>query len=419
MAVMLVVMIGKVNDWMPGLTWLPLAKVAFFFTVIYAYRARRSLVPVRVTSLRSAKPAIAFLVLSILSVCFSIYRSNTLIASESTLIYLITFVVLVKITQTLQDLQRMLLALALSAASLSIGLLVHFTGGRAHINDNFDPNDIAYVLDTLLPIVVALGAGYSTGRRWLSYGLAAATVLAILFTGSRGGEIGLGIVGLGMLAYPLSFTKGGELRPFSPGSMLVKLAFLGLLAVAVWSHLPDVTRERLTSLEDLQHDYSADSNLNSSRELIWRRDIELTLQRPIGYGMDAASAVDGRLAGGAYYTAHNSFVQAFVELGALGLLLFVYSYYVTWKELGTATKLGRQRPVDGHDPAKIALYARALRLALAGNIASGFFLSQAYSPCLWELVAICASFVRIVGTSPISTGERATVSEPIRAGTSS
>jgi O-antigen ligase len=397
MAIFLIVMVGKVTEWVPGISGLPLAKVAFVFVVISTARVWQKLVPVRVRSLRIAKSAISFLVLSMLSVFFSIYKSNTLITSESSIIVLVAFVTLIKITQSMREVETMLLALVGCAISLTVGVLFNYSGGRAHINDNFDPNDIAYVLDTLLPIVIAYGVAHSRRRKWLGYTLALMMILVILLTSSRGGAIGLGVVALLLFAYPLKFSKTGELRGFAPVGTVVKLAFLAMLGVLVWGKLPEDTRDRLATLMDLQHDYNADPHLNASRTVLWRRDIELTLQRPIGYGAGSASAVDGR-AGGWYRTAHNSFVQAFVELGVLGLALFVSIYVVTWKELGKLVRRGRQRASD-RATATAALYARALRIGLLGNAVAGFFLSQAYSSCLFMTVAICAALVRLAPTT--------------------
>jgi O-antigen ligase len=412
MAILLIVMVGKVTEWVPGIYELPLAKVAFFFTVAYWIREHKKLVPVRVRSLRIAKPVIAFFVLSILSVFFSIYKSNTLIASEASVVVLLTFVVLLKITQTMRDVERMLLALAASAISLTAGVLLNFSGGRAHINSNFDPNDIAYVLDTLLPIVIALGVAQSRRRKWFAYGLALIVIIAILLTGSRGGAIGLAVVALAVFAYPLNFAKTGELRGFAPGGLIVKVALLAALGAAVWGSLPAETRERLATLEDLQHDYNADPHLNASRTVLWRRDIGLALQRPIGYGLGSAAAADGR-AGGQYRTSHNSIVQAFLELGVLGLVLFISSYVITWKELARVRRRGQQNAVD-HEIVKAALYARALRIALLGNIVAGFFLSQAYSFCLWMTVAICAALARIAAPVPLATDASAQPKTPVR-----
>jgi O-antigen ligase len=203
----------------------------------------------------------------------------------------------------------------------------------------------------------------------------------------------LGVVLLATTAFPLDIAKNGQLKQFAASGMLVRWGLIALMGVAVWGHLPQESQERLLTLLDLKHDYNADPNSNASRTVLWRRDIGLALQRPIGYGMGCASAVDG-LNGGQYRTAHNSLVQAFVELGVLGLWLYLATYYVTWRELGRITAAGRLQASD-KESSQVALYARAFRIALAGNLAAGFFLSQAYSASLWMLIAVCAAFVRI------------------------
>jgi O-antigen ligase len=394
LAIFLAVLVGKAAEWVPGMAGIPLVKIAFIFTLLYAYRARASFVPVRVRSLRIARPAVAFLILSILSIFFSIYKSFTLLSIQISIIYLLSFTVLIKITQTQRDVERLLIALAIAGVSLSFGLLLSYTGGgRAHINSNFDPNDIAYELDTLLPLVLALRGGRSRPHRLLLNLAAAAMVAAILLTGSRGGAIGLGVVLLATTAFPLDIAKSGQLKQFAAAGMLVRWGLIALTGLAVWGHLPQESQDRLLTLLDLKHDYNADPNSNASRTVLWRRDIGLALQRPIGYGMGSASAVDG-LNGGQYRTAHNSLVQAFVELGVLGLWFYLATYYVTWRELGRITAAGRLQASD-KESSQVALYARAFRIALAGNLAAGFFLSQAYSASLWMLIAVCAAFVRI------------------------
>jgi hypothetical protein len=64
--------------------------------------------------------------------------------------------------------------------------------------------------------------------------------------------------------------------------------------------------------------------------------------------------------------------------------------------------------VPDKESGHLALYARAFRIALAGNLAAGFFLSQAYSASLWMTVAVCAAFVRIASrTTPAATAAAA------------
>jgi O-antigen ligase len=149
----------------------------------------------------------------------------------------------------------------------------------------------------------------------------------------------------------------------------------------------------MATLVNLGDDYNADPNENGSRLLIWKQDIGMVWKRPIGYGLGSAELVDG-LAGGQYRTAHNSFVETLVELGVIGLLIYIRVLTITWRDLGRVIMVA-QDPAAGEEEQRAALYARALRTALAGNLAAGLFLSQAYSADQWMLVAIAASFVRV------------------------
>jgi O-antigen ligase len=397
MAVLLVVMVGKAGELLPLISGLPVLKIAFVFTAIYFNRVSVLYAPVRVMSLPLARVAIAFLSLAAFSIVFSVYKSLTLEGCYLAAIYIITFVMVLKTTQTMKDVERLLLALAVAGSSLSIAVLLDFKGGRAHINSKFDANDLAYSLDTVLPIVLALRGRVWGVRRALVTGLALAMCMAVLLTASRGGLLGLMVVLIAVSFCPLDLAKNGQLRRRNIAAVVITMAFLAGLGTVLFAYLPGSSQEHLLTLVHPEQNYNLSTTLNSSRRVIWARDTRLALERPIGYGMGTAGFVDGVYGHGQYRTAHNSVVQAFVELGALGLYLYLASYYVAWRQLG------RIRPADPRDgpdsdAAKAALYARALRIALLGNFAVGFFLSQAYSAPLWMMLAICCAFVRVAPT---------------------
>lgn len=378
---------------MPGLSSIPLAKICFLLAAISAYRGQVRLSPVRVRSLKIARPAIAFMMLAIVSVAFSIYKSNTLMISQGVIIDLLALTLLLKVAQTYGDVRCLLVGFAWATASLGLGVVLYFRGGRGYINDNFDPNEIAYVLDTGLPLVFALRSQMVGIRRLVMSAVVVVIVLSVILTGSRGGAIGLAAVTAATIVFPISLDADGKLRRFSLMRTLARVAILSAALTIAWGYLPAETQERMSSLLDLRSDYNADPTLNASRTVIWKRDVQLALERPIGYGLGSAEAVDG-LHGGQYKTAHNSIVESLVELGILGMILFLYSYVVAWRELGRVRATGQRADADDSS-ITAALYARAIRVALVGNVAAGFFLSQAYSPALWLLLATAAALVRI------------------------
>jgi O-antigen ligase len=166
--------------------------------------------------------------------------------------------------------------------------------------------------------------------------------------------------------------------------------------------LPVDVRDRFLTLGNLSGDYNTSLTDNQSRLLVWSRDVEATLKRPIGFGIGTAPAVDGIL-GGNYMTAHNSVVQCFVELGFLGLLFYFRSCYQSWRGLRKLEKSSRAVPTTNRESveacASVALYARALRMSLLGNFVAGAFISQAYAPILWTLVGLVGALLAIADTN--------------------
>jgi hypothetical protein len=394
-------MVGKVGDWVPGLSSIPLVKIAYLIAAISAYTgAGRTLAPVEVRSSKITRAALIFLALAIASFVFSIYKSSTVSNGFYVLILILTLMLVLRVAQNLWDVRKLMLGFAAAGVSLSIGLVLNYHGGRAFINDNFDPNDIAYALDTILPLVLALRQRLSRLGWLLMNAFAVVIVLAILLTGSRGGAVGLCVVMAAGTAFPLGRDARGALKKFSLRPTLVRCAILVLTVALAWGYLPADTQQRMATLLDLSNDYNADATENGSRLLIWKQDIAMVWKRPIGYGLGSAELVDG-LAGGQYRTAHNSFIQVLVELGVLGLLIYLHVIYTTWKELGRVIRTGQDLAADEEEQ-KAALYARALRTALLGNLAAGFFLSQAYSAGLWMLLATAATLVRIMIPKPRS-----------------
>jgi O-antigen ligase len=395
LSIFIAIVAGRYAEWVPGLASIPLAKVAFLLALVSTLRARDYLPKVRVLTVPIVKPAICFLSLAIISIAFSVYKSQSLNQVYGVIVSLMSFVLLVKVTQTLDDLERLFKGLTVAAGGLALATIFSYSGGRAQINSNFDPNDLAYGLVSILPMIRVLGMT-ATKRRSLFNGMVVATIIAVLLTGSRGGVLALVVEVLLLVAFPLGFAKNGGLKRFHLGRFVIVIAVIAALCAAMWGFLPMEARERAATLLELQNDYNMTSSKDGRTE-IWRLDIAAVWQRPIGYGLGSSEYVNG-LIGGHYRAPHNVFVQSFVELGIPGLTLFVLSYLVTFWRTGKVSRLGKSG-AEGSG-AKAALYARALRVGLAANLVAGFFLSHAYDALPWILIAICAALVRIGGELP-------------------
>jgi O-antigen ligase len=107
--------------------------------------------------------------------------------------------------------------------------------------------------------------------------------------------------------------------------------------------------------------------------------------------------VDVRM-GGKFRAPHNSYLEVLVELGFLGLLLFMRMYVLSWRALQKV----RHNLLAGavsEEQDQVLVFARMLQVALVGNAVSGFFLSMAYNTLLWVLFAVVIACVSLVATT--------------------
>lgn len=245
-----------------------------------------------------------------------------------------------------------------------------------------DPNDLALVL--LFPASFALGLLCTRGLprldRLFGLGTFLVLALAILATQSRGGLLGLVAV----------------LAPFvrrRVRSNLVLLLLVGLAAAALFAaaHIGERTLLAAGGGEDL--DESAQNRLWA-----WETGLNMALAHPLnGVGIGTFEAnyffyTEHWL--GRDYVAHSTWFQVLGETGFPGLLL-----YATMIGLGAGHLLRAERRLRGAAPpggdAAADAFTRALVISLlaglAGFVAAGTFLSQAFTWPIYVILALGAA----------------------------
>jgi O-antigen ligase len=143
----------------------------------------------------------------------------------------------------------------------------------------------------------------------------------------------------------------------------------------------------------------------AGRTDIWKAGIQLLLTHPWGVGIHGYSTVEGlsHEGLGKWSTAHNSFLQIGVELGVIGLVLFVRLLIGTIRDLrilrrtharqmGAQAGYSTESDVTRHNPILLAV---PLEISLWGFMVGGFFLSQAYSPLLYVILALSVACSRL------------------------
>ena len=384
---LIIVGVGRITEFIPALRGVPLAKIAVGLALLAWWTGRaqsRSRIPVLSTPI--GRTAAALGILAVISLAFSVWKSRTLQVLIESIPIAAEFWLIFRAVSDWRSVRRLSATIAVAGGALAVTALLFYSGGRAAVRSSYDTNDLAYVLVAALPIAYGLAVTSKGPRRTLWLALCAAFVVTVILTGSRGGAIGLGAVVLCLLAMSATRPQRQDGRTYR-GRVAIVLLALAVAGPLSWPLLPAETRERLATFADLGNDYNMQSG-HDARTDIWTRSMKSLLTRPIGFGMGAFSVVDMRT-GGQFRAAHNSEVQIAVELGFLGLFLYLRMYWLSWVALGRLIELGTARGAAvSADLQERAILAANLRVSLIGNFAAGFFLSQAYSNLIWLLFGL-------------------------------
>lgn len=410
----IVVAVGRISDLVPGLSFVPLAKIVVILAVIAAARLREPRAPITWKSVPPAKLTFYLMSAVTLSILFSVLRSATFaIITASALAVVIILLLTIKVARSWPPIKTILSGTVIASMILVATVFRSKLGGRAGYSSSYDPNDFAYVLIGFLPLVITFGIISKGSKRLMYIGTAGGMIVAILLTQSRGGLIGLMFEIVAMtFALPVAW-RGGLQFQTSKSRVLARVALLALVGFVIWHSLPGDARDRLASVTALGSDYNADATASgpyAGRLAIWSRNLPLVAARPWGYGAGAFETVDGRYAGGRYRAPHNTFLQALVELGVHGFALFIAIIFSTLRYLKMPGRTREQQVNPFVDEQRA--FARALGIGVVGLCIAGFFLSELYANVFWTLVTLSCA-VGIVNRIPCETPGNSSSIRPV------
>ncbi|OJH38090.1 O-antigen ligase family protein [Cystobacter ferrugineus] len=335
---------------------------------------------------------LAFSVLALASIAWSVNpevsRTTALELLKLTAIYL----TLVNVITTPRRLAAVCGAMVLGSIVTSYAVIdSHFTGTpetlvegyRAHWAEVYaDPNRSAMNIGIIVPLAVAFLARKESGWVMRSLSLLAIVLaaVAIVFTYSRGGFIGLTVA---MAVWALREKK--RMR-----SVMIGIA----LAIGLAVFAPRSFWERNETVTELHQDASA-----MGRVYAWQVTSRMSLDKPllgVGAGafryawFDYAPPQATRA-----YVAHNIFLDVIGEMGWVGLLFFlVFAGSAT----GGAFEASR-------DP-RMGWMARGLAAAMTGYLICDMFSGYILSAHLYVLFGLAASAHRIAQAYAVKETER-------------
>jgi hypothetical protein len=274
-----------------------------------------------------------------------------------------------------------------------LGLLIFFTLGNRIFGLTGGPNTYAAYVQMLMPLIVVFARRSEGWRRWAYWSLIPVYLGALLSSGSRGGLIGTAVVGVYVLLTLPRVTPERRLVVVVGGlASMVGLFFLfGVLSPDRFS-VAAIIASRGTGRLDIWH--AAFQVLHTH----WLFGIGIggfspnavtILQNSNNTNLQLLNSQEVRDSGG--IVAQNLYLQIMLDMGAIGLALYIGIIATTIKNLWDLrnTEWGE--------------LAWAFIGSLIGGLVAGMFASQYNQKFVWLIIGIAASgFIRQRLTAPRS-----------------
>ena len=392
------IVITKFHELVPFLNHLQPAKLTGVLLLLAAFVVLKGRAVMAV--LRSPPAACALLigVLAVLSAPDSVWPGNSVmflatIFWKTLLLFVISATAWCDRSTLRLSLAVLVICQAMVAAALVSGA-AQAVMGRAYVGTAFDPNESAMQLLVVIPFALYLG---SRGGVWraIGWGSTLLLVAGVVRTGSRGGFVGLAALAIWMIVH---------VRPMRR-RVLVAVGVAAASVVLMLTASP-ATKERFMSILHPTEDYNY--TYREGRIQVWRRGIGYMMHRPLlGVGVEGFGVAEGVLSGKKnegsgikYSAAHNMFVQIGAELGVIGLLVFIRMLWAAAAGCRRIMRLARrlQMPEEAH-------MAEAALGAFVAWLVGGFFLSVAYAPITFFIIAVCIA-VRLGSPLPAMAERR-------------
>jgi O-antigen ligase len=379
----MIIYCARPQDWVSGLTALPLAKIAgalallsFFFSV---RQVRRPL------------PHEVILLILLVGQLLTTVPMSTVWpggAFWNTLDFakvLIIFIVIVTAVNTARRLRGIILVQSASVVAvasvavwrgrLSAGRLEGLLGG-SYTN----PNDLALSAVLTLPLCLAL---LFVSRSRLERAAWTAAILLLIYTmlltGSRGGFLSLAV------AFAMCLWEFG-IR----GRRRYLLLLAALVVVAFWQSSSAGLVERLKGTFNAKQDATSSYGSAQKRQQLFWRSIEVTEDHPLfGVGPGNFQVISGN-----WQVTHNSFTQMSAEGGLPALALYVWILWRGFRNLKAIKRFAQGRRT-------LNVLASGLKASLAAYAVGSFFASTAYLFAPYFLVAYTTALFWIARTSSI------------------
>src|SRR5581483_11029539 len=355
---------ARPEDWIPGLSYIPLLKIAGVFALLAllmsAGKGSRGLQDLPL----EAKLFFAMVVLLFVSAVLSpVWKGGaffkTLDFAKAPVAWVLTFL-------AITNFERLKRIIFIQSASVALITVVSVVKGHSRprlegviggIYSN--PNDLAFAIVLSLPFCFAfLLSTRSIPRKLVWAGAMLVMCLALFMTASRAGFIDLAVTGAVCLWY---FGIKGKRFHLVAAGLLVAL----LLGVATGGRLKD----RFFAISGQNVQTAMDQSAHGSyeeREFLMKESIKAVVHYPLGLGVGNFVSYNGT-----WREVHVAYLQIASEGGIACFVLYLLFFGCGFANL---RKL-RRMPIE--DP-QVVLFSGALYATLIGFVVGALFAPEAY-----------------------------------------
>jgi len=383
LAVFCVVYCARPEDWIAGLTVLPLAKISGVFALIgLLLSLGRSKRGVRDFPREALYLLLLVLVLFVSALFSPVWRGGAFFRTLDFAKILVAWTVTFLTVTSLARLRRILFIQTASVAIIALVSVVkgHSLARLAGVLGGVyaNPNDLAFSIVLTLPFCLAfLLKTRDPLRRTIWFAAMLIMTVAVFLTASRAGVITLAVAGAVCL---WRFGIRGR-RP-------VLTIVMSLVVVAVMMLAGGRVHDRLLTLSGGGKDTSEQETARDSyeqRQVLVQDSLRGIEQHPLlGVGVNNFPEYSGT-----WRNSHVAYLQIAVEGGLPALILYLLFLWRGFANL-------RQLKFGGDEGLEMNLFAGALYSSLIGFMVGAFFAPEAYHYFLYFAVAFTAVLLAIV-----------------------
>ena len=397
------VLLLRPQDQIHGLSALHLAEVCAFIGIgpMLVHRFARQLPVFRVTP--ETLGLVGFGLVILATAPFSIWPGGAFeLFFDSYLKIVIVFVLMMNTLTTPKRLEQLTWLIVCCCGYIAARAVLDYARGMNLVENGRvagavsgifgNPNDLALNMVTFMPaaLMVALTRRHSAMRRLTAASIAGLMLATVVFTKSRGGAIGMGVMLVAVLYL------GRKIRPgFTVMALAAVLLATPFMPASFWSRMATITSE--------EQDKAQYTGSSEARRVVMQEGIDAFMAFPLtGVGAGQFKNYNPPERKERWRETHNALIQVAAETGIFGLAVF--AFLIVRGALAAARTrrlLSKPRARNAPDPLKLVLsdedrrslyaYTAALTAGLMGWFTCALFASVAYSWTFYYLLALIAA----------------------------